>query len=174
MLLELLLTLLGGRTVTQIRKSGSGKIYNKTSVPGVLIALFLSGFSMYSFHVTAERIRANPDLFREPNNIMRTMIVILRTTSLIQQTLLAFLTHKQSKNLFVILNNLQKIDEYLESSGKKVEIMAKRIRIVESVAVAIVFTTTVISALSFIYIYDIHYKFVPTIFDFYINVMASN
>lgn len=171
MLLQFLLTLMGGRTVTQIKKSDSGNIYNKTSVPGVIIALFLSGFSIYSFHVTAERIRGNPDLFREPNNIMRTMIVILRTTSLIQQSLLAFFTHKQSKNLIVVLNNLRKIDEYLECHGVKDEIIVKRIRVVENVAVAIVFTATLISALSFFFLFDTYYKFVPTIYDFYINVM---
>lgn len=170
MLLQIL-TLLGGRTVTQVKLHDSGEIRNKTSVSGVLIALFYCGFSFYSDYVTEEIAEQNKEAFHEPNNIMRGILAQERAISVLQQPLLAIATYVQSKNLLVFLTQLREMDEYLLDNGVKVDLLVRRVRLVEKISCGIAFFITVLSVPILILLFYFYYEFEPNIFDFYISLL---
>lgn len=170
MLLQIL-TLLGGRTVTQVKLHDSGEIRNKTSVSGVLIALFYCGFSFYSDYVTEEIAEQNEDAFHESNNILRGILALGRAISLIQQPLLAITSYIQSKNHLLFLTQLREMDEYLLDGGVKVDLLVRRVRLVEKISCGVVFLITVLSALILILLFYSYYEFEPTFFDVYISLL---
>lgn len=157
--------------MTQVKLHDSGEIQNKISVSGVLIALFYCGFSFYSDYVTEVIAEENNDAFYETNNIMRGIIALGRAVSLFQQPLLAIATYVQSKKLLVFLIQLREMDEYLLDGGVKVDVLVRRVRLVEKISCGISFLITILSTLIIILVFYSYYEFEPTIYDIYISLL---
>lgn len=170
MLLQIL-TLLGGRTVTQIKLHDSGEIKNKISVHGVIIALFICVFSFYSDHVTEEIAEENEDAFHETNNIMRGILALVRAISLIQQPMLAVTTYYQSKSLLMFLTQLREMDEYLVDGGVKVDVLVRRVRLADQISGVIAFFTAILSALVITLLFYYYYEFELTLLDIYLSLL---
>lgn len=170
-ILPKLLTLIGGRPVTQISTKVLCDLRNKPYVVGIFFCLFHFCFIIISDYVTELISVTDPEVFKEENNIMRAIVDLGRFTSFIQQPVLVITSYFQSKAFLDLLTKINTLDDYLVEVGVNVNLILRKLQFVDRVTTFVVTMTTILCLFIITYLFEIRYGVAPFGYDVYISLM---
>lgn len=172
-ILSTLLTLIGGRPVTQCRIKKSGDFGNKLSLLGSLLCFIHFGFIIYSDYVTREAALLHNNAFKEDNYIMQAIVDFVRIIAFIQEPILAVTSYRQSSAFLAFLNHMSDFDEYLVKNDVNLKKILKRTKSVDRITGGIMCLVTILNILITVFMFKSKFDMTPTIYDLYIRLMPQ-
>lgn len=172
-ILSTLLTLIGGRPVTQFRKDKSGDFGNKLSLLGSLLCVIHFGLIICCDYVTREAALQHNNAFKEDNYIMQAIVDFVRIIAFIQEPILAVTSYKQSSAFLVFLNHMSDFDEYLFKNDVNMEKTLKRTQIVDRITGGIMCVVTILNILITAFMFKSRFDMTPTTYDLYVRLMPQ-
>lgn len=172
-ILSWLLLLVGGKPVTQVTSEDGddgGGLRNKVSVLGVLFAVGHFSLSIYCDYRSEVETYEDPETFREQNNILRAMVELRRYIAFLQQPCLAIMAIFQCRAYSSFLTSFEDFDVFLEGRGVKVQLLWRKMLIVERLVLTVLLLATVLNILGMVWLYVIYYGQNPNAFDIYTSV----
>lgn len=166
-----LLTLIGGRPVTQKSTKVLGDLRNKPYVVGIFFCLFHFCFIIISDYVTELISVTDPEVFKEENNIMQAIVDLGRFTSFIQQPVLVITSYFQSKAFLEFVTKINTLDDYLAECGANVNLILRKLLSVDRVITFVVTMTTILCLFIINYVFETRYGVAPFGYDIYISLM---
>lgn len=156
-ILPALLTFLGGRPRIQTRCE-SGQLKNVVSYLGVFLAVLHFITYVYSDSVDQKETLQNPEIYSESNNIMRGIIGLLRLLGIVLEPALSIANYYQATAFCIYLTRLEEIEEYLSDCGIKVQLILKRILVIDRIVTVGLLLTTAFNILSIYWLYKYYYE----------------
>lgn len=166
-----LLTLIGGRPVTQKSTKVLGDLRKKPYVVGIFFCLFHFCFIIISDYVTELISVTDPEVFKEENNIMQAIVDLGRFTSFIQQPVLVITSYFQSKAFLEFVTKINTLDDYLAECGANVNLILRKLLSVDRVITFVVTMTTILCLFIINYVFETRYGVAPFGYDIYISLM---
>lgn len=170
-ILQKLLTLIGGRPVTQKSTKVLGDLRNKPYIVGIIFCLFHFCFIIISDYVTELISVTDPEVFKEENNIMQAIVDLGRFTSFIQQPVLVITSYFQSKAFLEFVSKINTFDDYLAECGANVNLILRKLLSVDRVITFVVTMTTILCLFIINYVFETRYGVAPFGYDIYISLM---
>lgn len=159
-------TLVGSRTVIQVKRNVGDLYQNRVFFLGIIIAIFICFLSIYCDYLSELENSEDPDTYIPNNNILRATDYIGRLMTILQQPLLAVAIYFQSKALCDLLNETAEFDAYLELQ-MNVNVIARKTVILDRVASVVLIVLIFLNYLGIYWMYKGYYEAELPFFDVY-------